>query len=194
VFSDGAEAGANGWTLAGWSAEEAERRSLHDNYYIAGHRSYVSYDKYLKSGPYYFGYLNTRPDYVDHYAYQQGLLVSYWDTSYADNDTIEHPGSGRNMYVDAHPRPFYRMDGQPWRARVQVYDAPFGLKKADSFTLHHDSRAMHIRGQAAKPLFDDTKKYWFSELPNHGVKLPAVGVKMRVLSVNGTSMKVRFTS
>ena len=194
VFSDGAEAGANGWTLAGWSAVEAQRRSLHDNYYIAGHRSYVGYDKYLKSGPYYFGYLNTRPDFVDHYAYQQGLLVSYWDTSYADNDTIEHPGSGRNMYVDAHPRPFYRMDGQPWRARVQVYDAPFGLKKADSFTLHHDSKAMYIRGQAAQPLFDDTKKYWFSELPNHGVKLPAVGVKMRVLSVDGTSMKVRFTS
>ena len=140
------------------------------------------------------GTSNTRPDFVDHYAYQQGLLVSYWDTSYADNDTFEHPGSGRNLYVDAHPRPFYRLDGLPWRARVQVYDAPFSLTKADSFTLHHNSKAMYIRGQAAQPLFDDTKKYWYSELPNHGVKLPAVGVKIRVLSVDGTSMKVRFTS
>ena len=38
----------------------------------------MSYDKYLKSGPYYFGYLTTKPDYVDHYAYQRGLLISYW--------------------------------------------------------------------------------------------------------------------
>ena len=48
--------------------------------------------------------------------------------------------------------------------------------------------------RTAQPLFDDTKKYWYAELPNHGVKLPAVGVKIRVLSVNGTSMKVRVTS
>ena len=72
-------------------------QALYDNYYIAGHRSYVGYDKYLESGPYYFGYANTRPDFVDHYAYQQGLLISYWDTSYADNDTFAHPGSGRNL-------------------------------------------------------------------------------------------------
>jgi immune inhibitor A len=194
VLSDGAEATPNGWTLAGWSSVEAQSRSLHDNYYIAGHRSYVSYDQYLKTGPYYFGYLNTRPDYVDHYAYQPGLLVSYWDTSYADNDTFAHPGSGRNLYVDAHPAPFYRLDGQPWRARVQVYDAPFSLRKADSFTLHHNSQAMFIRGQAEQPVFNDTKTYWYPALPNHGVKLPAVGVKIRVQSVSGTSMKVRVTS
>ena len=41
----------------------------------------MSYDKYLKTGPYNFGYANTKPDWVDHYAYQQGLLISYWDTS-----------------------------------------------------------------------------------------------------------------
>ena len=39
----------------------------------------MSYDQYLKTGPYYFGYANTRPDYVDHYAYQEGLLISYWN-------------------------------------------------------------------------------------------------------------------
>jgi immune inhibitor A len=194
VFTDGAETSPNGWTLAGWSSVGASTSQLFDNYYIAGSRSYVSYDKYLQSGPYYFGYLNTQPDKVDHYAYQQGLLISYWDTSQANNDTFQHPGEGRNLYVDAHPVPFYKLDGQPWRARVQVYDAPFGLKKADSFTLHDNSRAMYIRGQAAQPLFDDTKQYWYAELPNHGVKLPAVGVKIRVLSVDGTTTKIRVSS
>ncbi|WP_091300644.1 immune inhibitor A domain-containing protein [Micromonospora halophytica] len=193
LLSDGAEAGAEGWTLNGFSVQEETYTRLFDNYYIAGHRSYVSYDQYLKTGPYYFGYANTRPDYVDHYAYQEGLLISYWNTRWADNDTFDHPGEGRNMIIDAHPRPIYNLTGQPWRSRVQVYDAPFSLKKADSFTLHINSQPSYIRGQAAQPLFDDTKKYWFEELPNHGVKLPATGTKIRVLEQKGTSLKVRFS-
>ncbi|WP_091455201.1 immune inhibitor A domain-containing protein [Micromonospora inyonensis] len=193
VFSDGAENGTAGWTVAGWSAVEATYTRAFDNYYIAGHRSYVQYDKYLKTGPYYFGYANTRPDYVDHYAYQEGLLISYWNLRWPDNDTFEHPGEGRNMIIDAHPRPIYNLTGQPWRARVQVYDAPFSLKKADSFTLHHNSQPQYIRGQAAQPLFDDTLQYWYPELPNHGVKLPATGTKIKVLEQDGTSIKVRFS-
>ena len=35
--------------------------TFYDNYYIAGHRSYVSYDKYLKSGPYNFGFRRPSP-------------------------------------------------------------------------------------------------------------------------------------
>ena len=112
----------------------------------------------------------------------------------ADNNTVAHPGSGRNLYVDSRPVPLYRLDGLPWRARVQVYDAPFSKTKADSFTLHQDSRAMYIRGQAAQPLFDDTGTYWYAELPNHGVKLPAVGVQIRVLSADGPNMRIRVTS
>ncbi|MET8906381.1 immune inhibitor A domain-containing protein [Micromonospora sp. NPDC004551] len=193
VLSDGAETGAGDWTLDGWSITGESYTRLFDNYYIAGNRSYVSYDKYLKTGPYFFGYANTRPDWVDHYAYQEGLLISYWNLRYADNDTFEHPGEGRNLYIDAHPRPIYNLTGAPWRARVQVYDAPFSLKKADSFTLHINSQPQYIRGQAAQPLFDDTKQYWYPELPNHGVKLPATGVKIKVLQQNGTSMKVRFS-
>ncbi|GAB3501058.1 immune inhibitor A [Phytohabitans suffuscus] len=191
VLSDGAEGGGP-FVPAGFTALPASETRYYDNYYIAGHRSYVQYDKYLKTGPYFFGY-SSKPDYVDHYAYQQGLLVSYWDTFYSDNDTFEHPGEGRNMIIDAHPRPFYRIDGLPWRSRVQVYDAPFSLTKADSFTLHVNDRPSYIRGQDAQPLFDDTKQYWYAELPNHGVKLPAVGVKIRVVSVDGTSMKIRIS-
>ncbi|RKN48405.1 immune inhibitor A domain-containing protein [Micromonospora endolithica] len=193
VLTEGAEAGAPGWELDGWEIVEETYTRMFANYYIAGHRSYVSYDKYLKTGPYFFGYANTRPDWVDHYAYQEGLLISYWNLRWADNDTVNHPGEGRNLYIDAHPRPIYNLTGQPWRARVQVYDAPFSLKKADSFTLHLNSQPQYIRGQAAQPLFDDTKKYWYSELPNHGVKLPATGTKIKVLEQKGTSVKVRFS-
>jgi immune inhibitor A len=158
-----------------------------------GHRSYVSYDKYLQTGPYNFGFNNTKPDWVEHYKYGHGLLISYWDTSMADNNTGTHPGQGRNLPIDANPRPIINTaTGAPWRARIQMYDAPFSLHTADSMTLHTLGQASFIKGQSAVPLFDDTKKYWYSLLPNHGVKLPAAGVKVRVLSEDGTTLKVRF--
>ncbi len=96
-----------------------------------GHRSYVSYDQYLKTGPYFFGYGPALPDKVDHYSYEEGLLISYNNTLFTDNDTFEHPGSGRNLYIDAHPTPMPQASGPGgfWRARVQVYDAPFGLHR-----------------------------------------------------------------
>ena len=52
----------------------------------------MSFDKYLQSGPYNFGYANTKPDFVEHFPYQDGLLVSYWDTSQSDNNTSAAPG------------------------------------------------------------------------------------------------------
>jgi len=192
IFTDGAE-GDGGWDLDGWTTVGASVTADYDNYYIAGHRSYVSYDRYLETGPYYFGYADTKPDMVDHYAYQEGLLISYWDTSQVDNNTNVHPGEGRNLYIDSRPRPMYNLTGAPWRARVQVYDAPFSLEKADGFTLHINGEPHWVRGQAAQPLFNDTRKYFYEELPNHGVKLPAVGVKIRVVSVDGTTMKIRVS-
>ncbi|MEG3637340.1 immune inhibitor A domain-containing protein, partial [Micromonospora palythoicola] len=110
VFTDGAESDGDGWTLAGgFEVVEATYTRSFANYYIAGTRQYISYDRYLKTGPYFFGYENTKPDYVDHYAYQEGLLISYWNTRWADNDTFAHPGEGRNMIIDAHPRPIYNL-------------------------------------------------------------------------------------
>ncbi len=202
VLSDGAEAGPGDWALNGFSLVEETYTRDFDNYYIAGNRSYVSYDQYLKTGPYFFGYADTRPDYVDHYAYQTGLLITYWNLRYADNNTMPydkkfnpggHPGEGRNLNIDSRPKPLYNLTGNPWRARVQIYDAPFSLKKADSFTLHVNSQPQYIRGQAAAPLFDDSKQYWYPELPNHGVKVPNNGVKIRVLQQNGTSMRIRIS-
>ena len=47
--------------------------------------------------------------------------------------------------------------------------------------------------RTGNPLFDDTKNYFDTEQPNHGVKLPAAGVKIRVLSEDGTSMRIRVS-
>ncbi|KUL39095.1 immune inhibitor A domain-containing protein [Actinoplanes awajinensis] len=189
VSTDGAE-GTSTWTAAGFTIVGSTSTSDFPNYYIAGYRSYTSYDKYLATGPYNFGWASTKPDWVEHYNYQTGLLISYWDTSQVDNNTNEHPGSGRNLYIDAHPKPSINPTGVPWRARVQVYDAPFSLYPTDGMTLHLNGAKSVIKPQFGDPTFSDKDKYYYDETPNAGVKLPAVGVKIAVLGQLGTSMTV----
>jgi immune inhibitor A len=190
LFTDGAESGANGWTLNGFRATTGTETQAFDNFYIASNRTYESYDKYMKTGPYNVGN-PASPDWVEHFPYQTGLGVWYWDTSQPDNNTSEHNGAGLVLPVDAHPAPIYNLEGGMWRERIAAYDAPFSLNKADSFTLHVNGKPSYVRGQAAVPLFDDTKTYWFAAQPNAGVNLPATGTTIRVVSASGTSMKIK---
>jgi hypothetical protein len=41
------------------------------------------------------------------------VLISYRDRSQVDTDTVVHPGQGRNMDLDAHPRPIRTAPGDP---------------------------------------------------------------------------------
>ncbi|MGG5260966.1 immune inhibitor A domain-containing protein [Phycicoccus avicenniae] len=195
LLEDGAENGANGWTLNGFSAVGSTTSADFARFYIASNREYVAYDRYLKTGPYNFGFPD-RPDLAEHFPYQDGLLISLWDTSQSDNNTSQHPGEGLVLPIDAHPQTIYNLDGQPWRPRIQMYDATFGLQKADSFTLHSATtgRASYVRGQAAQPLFDDTNpaRYFKTDQPTGGVTVAGSGTKIRVLAENGTSVRVRF--
>jgi immune inhibitor A len=193
LVNDGAESGDGGWTVENFAAVGATRTTLHDNYYVASNRTYTSYDRYLQTGPYNF--LPGKPDLVEHFPYQNGLLVSYWDTAFSDNLSSQHPGRGEILPIDANPRPIYNLDGLLWRGRIQTYDAPFGLEKSDSFSLHTPTNKVSlIRGQPAVPVFNDRREYWNPALPNVGVKVPHVGVRMQVLSQEGTSMRVRVSS
>ena len=87
VFADGAENPPNGWTLDGFAvgrAPASPRSTTSSTWPATGPT--CRYDKYLKTGPYNFGWPD-RPDFVEHFPYQDGLLVNYWDTSYTDNNT-----------------------------------------------------------------------------------------------------------
>ncbi len=193
IASDDAESESTTWVADGFSIVGATTTAQFDHFYIMGNRSYVDYDQYLRTGPYNFGFANTKPDWVEHYPYQQGLLISYWDTSVADNNTSQHPGTGRNLIIDSRPRPTINLwTGQPWRARIQVYDAPFSKRKADTLTLHWNGQESKIRGEKAAATFDDTQQYFYDSLPNHGVKLPATGFRVTVTKQNGTDMTVKF--
>jgi immune inhibitor A len=193
VHADGAETSPNGWTLNGFSSVGSSVTQPYDNYYVASHRDYVSFDKYLQSGPYNFGYGTTKPDWVERFPYQDGLLISYWDTSQSDNNTSAHPGEGLILPVDANPRPLVRLDGQLWRPRVSGYDAPFSREKSDSFTLHVNGQASYIRGQSAVPTFQDSKAYWDASQPSASVKVPDTGTKIKILSQRGTTMKIKVS-
>ncbi|GAA0744768.1 immune inhibitor A [Dactylosporangium roseum] len=194
IFADGAESGANGWTAVGFSAIGNSFTTEYDNYLIASHRTYESFDKYMKTGPYNFGFAD-RPDYVEHFPYQTGLLVTYWDTSYRDNNTSQHHGEGMILPVDSHPDLMLKGDGTPWRPRIQGFDAPFSMRKTDKFTLHYgaNNASSTLGGQWGNPLFDDSKSY-YREVPAnnvyYGVKVPNNGVKIFTLFENGTSMTI----
>ncbi|HEX5365227.1 MAG TPA: immune inhibitor A domain-containing protein [Acidimicrobiales bacterium] len=193
LVTSGAEAGDEGWTLDGFRSTTGTETGDFDNYYVASHRSHVSYDRYLATGPYNFGFPD-KPDWVEHFGYEQGLLVSYWDTSQLDNNTSQHPGEGLVLPVDAHPDPLYDVTGAPWRSRVQVYDAPFSRTAPRSFTLHVGGRPSEIRGGPARPVFDDGERYWDPAIPQVGVKLPKAGVRIEVTGVEGTTMSVHVTT
>ncbi|MFS8096026.1 immune inhibitor A [Lentzea alba] len=190
VLTDGGET-AGQWTTRGFRTTEGKETKTFDQFYIASNRTYQSYGKYNKTGPYRYSFPD-KPDFVEHFPYQDGLLVSLWNTSFLDNNVSEHPGEGLILPIDANPAPLYNIEGQRWSTTIGGYDAPFGLQKSDSFTLHVNGKASYVRGAAAQPVFDDTKQYWFAEQPNAGVKLPAVGVGLRVVRQSGTSMTVKL--
>ena len=150
----------------------------------------------LKTGPYNFGFLDNAAlgNWVEHYPYQDGLVVWYYDTSFADNnvgDNCLRPVGGLFLPVDAHPALLLRPDnGMVWRPRVQSYDATFGLQRTDKITLHANSIAATYGGLPAVSTFDDSKSYWVAPNPAIGnfgwasVPVPNTGTRIRVDSVS----------
>jgi immune inhibitor A len=94
LVDSGAEASPEGWTLSGFQSVGSSITTPYDNYYLASHINYISYDRHLRTGPYNFGFGAALPDKVEHFPYQDGLLIWYWDTSQGDNNTSQHPGEG----------------------------------------------------------------------------------------------------
>jgi immune inhibitor A len=204
VDTDGAETDA-GWSYVGFIRTTGTVIKSFLNYYFAEFRTYQGYDNGLKTSPYNFGFGDTKPNWVEHYPYQDGLLVWYYDTSFADNNVGDNCASGRCgglfLPVDAHPDLMLRPDnGKVWRPRIQSYDATFGLEKTDKICLHTSSTVSKCYGGLpANPLFDDTQSYWVAPNPainNFGwasVPLPGFGATIRVNSVSAQNTFMQVT-
>ncbi|CAM5631989.1 immune inhibitor A domain-containing protein [Streptomyces griseomycini] len=181
VFSDDAETADEAWTKNGFSRVGGSFTEDYAQYYIAENRQYVSYDKTLEVGPYNFGF-TARPDWVEHYAYQNGLLIWKWDTSQADNNTSQHPGTGLVLPVDSHPTALKWSDGTLMRNRIQTYDAPFSKYRTDGMTLHKADVATWIPGSKGVSVFNDrTNDYYDESNPTGGVKITDTNTKIKIL-------------
>jgi immune inhibitor A len=157
---------------------------LYSQYYVAEYRTYKGYDLGLKVGPYFFGYAE-KPNFVDHFTYQDGLLINYWDTSQADNNTGLHPGRGLLLPVDAHPATLIRVDGDPWRNRIQTYDSTFTLAPTDGIpNIHVNSVLSPVPSLPAVSVFDDTKSYYDPTNPLGSVITPNTGTKITISSIS----------
>jgi immune inhibitor A len=191
---DGAES-STGWTFDGFSISTGTILTSHFNSYVAEFRQYSGFDDSLRTGPYNFGFLDdpSRQDWVERFPYQSGLLISYWDSSQADNDTSQHPGEGLILPIDAHPQPLIRADGLVWRARHQSYDSPFGLDATDPITLHYRSQPTSHGGLPAVPVFDDRIQRWQAATPLAGVRNPNTStiIEVRSYSALDTFMQVQ---
>lgn len=137
LLSDDVEGGVNGWVAAGgFEISTGTGTSTGDRYYLAENRTYVDYDATLEVGPYNFSEGITRPDWVEHFPYQDGMVVWAIDEAYTDNNTIEHLGHGLALPVDANAEPITYEDGSMPSNRRQPFDAAFGLNPLDAVSLH----------------------------------------------------------
>lgn len=194
VFSDGAEGDDNGWTAKGFSRIGGSFTKDYPQYYLAENRQYVSYDTTLKTGPYNFGWASSRPNWVEHFPYQNGLLIWQWDTSQPDNNVGVHPGSGLILPVDAHPAAEKWADGALMRNRIQAYDSPFSRLPSDGFTLHNDGKAAKVKPKPGIPVFDDHKgTYWDKSNPTGSVKIADTNTRIKILKElpGGSTMTVQ---
>ncbi|MEU6808339.1 immune inhibitor A domain-containing protein [Streptomyces sp. NPDC046831] len=181
LFSDNAESADAAWTANGFSRIGASFTKDYKQYYLAENRQYVSYDTTLKTGPYNFGFAG-RPDWVEHYPYQNGLLIWKWDTSQLDNNTSAHPGTGLILPVDSHPAALRWTDGTLMRNRIQAYDSPFSLYGTDGITLHKADVAKQIKASRGVSVFNDrTNTYYDPSNPAGGVEVTDTNTKISIL-------------
>nr|WP_312892900.1 immune inhibitor A domain-containing protein [Allostreptomyces psammosilenae] len=193
ILADGAEGDDAGWTPRGFSRVGATITDTYPQFYIVENRQYVSYDETLELGPYNFGWANTRPDWVERFPYQNGMVVWLWDTSQLDNNVSEHPGQGLVLPVDAHPRALRWSDGTVMRNRIQSYDSAFSFERTDGFTLHRNGVPTRVPSQRGVSVFDDHNGVYYDEAnPGGSVRVPDTGtvIKLTGVSPSGDRMTI----
>ncbi|MGZ4497250.1 MAG: immune inhibitor A domain-containing protein [Nocardioides sp.] len=195
-----AETGDEGWTLDGFKATNGTETNSFLNAYFVDNRQYVGRDTLLKH-LYNFRDAAHDPNKVEFFHFSPGALISYWDTSYNDNNVGDHPGGGQVLPVDAHTMLNHYPDGSIARTRANTADSTFSLKASPAQTLHINGAAYTLARQSAMPLFDDMKNWWFDNDEHggsphvgfyqpgwFGVDVPKTGTTIRVVKVadNGT--------
>jgi immune inhibitor A len=200
TFTDDVETEAPGWTVKGWKRSTGVETASARRYYLIENRQYVGYDETLAEGPYNFSEAATRPNWVEFFRFQDGMLVWLVDPTAPDNNTSDHPGSGYALPVDASPDSFTYSDGSSPTNRREPFDATFGIDTQDRVCLHKQVAADNelgyttletcAGGDAQQATFDDTlvsTYYDATDNPQNSVVVANEGVKATVTSVDGTT-------
>ncbi|UCE98278.1 MAG: immune inhibitor A [Dehalococcoidia bacterium] len=197
--TDGAETDT-GWTFVGFNISTGEESGYYSNYYLAEYRTYWGYDSVLRDGPYNWGFQDNPAleNFVERFPYQDGLLISYWDNSFTDNNVGAHVAAGRPggllLPIDAHPEAMVRPDLEIWRNRIQTFDSTFTLDPTDELNLNWDSVSYTFESQPAVSIFDDTNTYWDPINPMGSVPNPNTGtiIQIRSISAKGNFMQIQI--
>jgi len=187
---DGAESD-RGWGFTGFARTSGTLTRSFFNAYFAEFRQYRGYDDALRTGPYNFA----TETWADHFPYQDGLLVWYYDTSFDDNNVGDYCAAGRCgglfLPVDAHPELLLRPDnGKAWRPRIQSYDSTFSIEKTDVICLRANLQPQCYGGLPGVQVFDDTQSYWITPNPSIGhygwssVPVPNTNTAIEIQSVS----------
>ncbi|GAA1478647.1 immune inhibitor A [Nocardioides aestuarii] len=204
--TDGAETDTSAWTPTGWLRTTGSITQTFPRYYLMENKSYAGYDDTLRTGPYNFSEAVTRPDWVEHFTYQDGLLVWYVNHSVADNNVSQHPGSGYALPVDAMRKPLRWSNGEVARNRIQAFDSTFGLQRTDRTVLHRQvgkgssgkyrSERLVAPTRSMASTFNDRKarRYWTNANPGASVKVAGVGVVAKVLEQTADTITVRVSN
>ncbi|GAA2136894.1 immune inhibitor A [Nocardioides koreensis] len=196
-----AETDTEGWTLDGFRTTTGSEIQSFLNAYILDNRQFVGQDKLLN---HLYNFRNTHSltmsNWVDFYHNEPGALISYWDTSYTDNNVGDHPGHGQILPVDAHPQ-LAHLGDQLLRTKLQTLDSTFGLHRTDKQTVHLNGEVVKLPSRKAVSLFDDTKTWWHlrdmhgaSDHPGPykpgwiGVDVPKTGTTIKVLKISRTGV------
>jgi len=172
---DGVE-DATKWTFDGGFIQTtgSDATNYYDHYYVLENREWLGYDTGLKTSP----YISLSDVAVQHYSYNPGVLVSYWNTQYTDNQTGVHPGEGLILPIDMHQNVIKRDDGSYASTTVQVSDAALSDAPTLSQTITNPATGgtYQLPALPGVKTFDDRNDYFNTTKTDWGVKTPGFGV------------------
>lgn len=175
VLSDDAE-GNSKFTMSGFSV--ADGNYYTEQYYLIEWRNQTAADEGL-------AHIARGNSLM---SYDPGMLIWYVDKSYDDNCTGPvanggHPGEGFLGIVDADQSINKWSDGSIATTRYQMNDAAFSLRKGSNMFIDYSAtngKTITDNNNFMHPFFDDSKSYFSKDLPDKGLNLPKLGLKVYV--------------
>ncbi|WP_405102575.1 immune inhibitor A domain-containing protein [Micromonospora sp. NBC_01412] len=183
AWTDSAETLDPAWTTRGFTRMGGSVTDSYPRFYIAENRTYLGYDDTLRTGGYNYGFASTRPNWVERFSNQPGLLVWYVNYAYGDNNTSQHPGYGFNLPVDVRPGQI-KVGDRAITNRRSGYDATFSWFVKPAQTFHLNGVAVTVPALNPNPVFSDSDvdRYWTAGNPQNSVKVAGTGTKITIVT------------